>query len=207
MIERIETRVTLRGTFDDAQRARLAQVAERCPVHKTLANGVQIFDSVPFEVSPETGERRTPTMDVASLRKTTDDKLAGSIRLILAFLFVMTGTMKLVVPMLAEAWSGQLLASGLPFYELSRWSVPFVEILAGIVLGVGLFVRPVAVVVIGIMVVATYVHIVVDDPSLFPLQPSEPIIPLAVIAMCLYLLWRGGGSWSKDLAATRVASR
>jgi uncharacterized membrane protein YphA (DoxX/SURF4 family) len=146
-------------------------------------------------------------MDVASLRKTTDDKLAGSIRLILAFLFVMTGTMKLVVPMLAEAWSGQLLASGLPFYELSRWSVPFVEILAGIVLGVGLFVRPVAVVVIGIMVVATYVHIVVDDPSLFPLQPSEPIIPLAVIAMCLYLLWRGGGSWSKDLAATRVASR
>ena len=146
-------------------------------------------------------------MDVASLRKTTDDRLAGSIRLILAFLFFMTGTMKLVVPMLAEAWSGQLLASGLPFYELSRWSVPFVEILAGIVLGVGLFVRPVAVVVIGIMVVATYVHIVVDDPSLFPLQPSEPIIPLAVIAMCLYLLWRGGGSWSKDLAATRVASR
>ena len=49
MIERIETRVTLRGTFDDAQRARLAQVAERCPVHKTLANGVQIFDSVSFE--------------------------------------------------------------------------------------------------------------------------------------------------------------
>ena len=94
-------------------------------------------------------------MDVASLRKTTDDKLTGSIRLVLAFLFVMTGTMKLVVPMLAEAWSGQLLASGLPFYELSRWSVPFVEILAGIVLGVGLFVRPVAVVVIGIMVVAT----------------------------------------------------
>lgn len=146
-------------------------------------------------------------MDVANLRKTTDNRLTGSIRLVLAFLFVMTGTMKLVVPMLAEAWSGQLLASGLPFYELSRWSVPFVEILAGIVLGVGLFVRPVAVVVIGIMVVATYVHIVVDDPSLFPLQPSEPIIPLAVIAMCLYLLWRGGGSWSKDLAATRVASR
>jgi uncharacterized membrane protein YphA (DoxX/SURF4 family) len=115
--------------------------------------------------------------------------------------------MKLVVPMLAEAWSGQLLASGLPFYELSRWSVPVAEILTGIVLGVGLFVRPAAAVVIGIMVVATYVHIVVDDPSLFPLQPSEPIIPLAVIAMCLYLLWRGGGSWSKDLAATRVASR
>ena len=146
-------------------------------------------------------------MDVASIRKTTDDKLAGTLRLVLAILFVMTGTMKLVVPMLADAWSGQLLASGLPFYELSRWGVPFVEILVGVVLGVGLFVRPAAVVVIGIMAVATYVHVVVDDPSLFPLQPSEPIIPLAVIAMCVYLLWRGGGSWSKDLIARRHQSQ
>lgn len=139
-------------------------------------------------------------MELASLQRTTDDKLAGSIRLLLAVLFVMTGTMKLVVPMLADAWSGQLLASGLPFYELSRWSVPVIEILVGFVLGVGLYTRPAATVVIGIMTVATYVHVVVDDPSLFPLQPSEPIIPLAVIAMCVYLLWRGGGSWSRDLA-------
>ncbi len=49
MIERIKTKVTLKGTFDDAQRKRLAQVAERCPVHKTLSKGVQIFDSVSFE--------------------------------------------------------------------------------------------------------------------------------------------------------------
>ena len=146
-------------------------------------------------------------MDVASIQKTANDKLAGSIRLILSVLFVMTGTMKLVVPMLAEAWSGQLLASGLPFYELSRWSVPFVEIIVGVVLGVGLFVRLAVVAVIGIMTVATYVHVVVDDPSLFPLQPSEPIIPLTVIAMCLYLVWRGGGAWSRDLTATCVGSR
>jgi len=122
------------------------------------------------------------------LRKTTDDQVAAGIRWLLAVLFVMTGTMKLVVPRLADAWSGQLLASGLPLYELSRWSVPFVEILVGVVLGVGFFTRLAAVVVIGIMTVATYVHIVVDDPALFPLQPSEPIIPLAVIVMCVYLL-------------------
>lgn len=147
------------------------------------------------------------TMDVASIRRTIDDQLAGSLRLLLAVLFLMTGTMKLAVPKLADAWSGQLLASGLPFYELSRWSVPFIEIFSGIVLGLGLFVRPAAVAVIGIMVVATYVHVVIDEPSLFPLQPSAPIIPLAGIAMCVYLLWRGGGSWSKDLTATRVGSR
>lgn len=146
-------------------------------------------------------------MELASLRNTTEDRVAGSIRRVLAILFVMTGMMKLVVPRLAEAWSGQLLAAGLPFYELSRWSVPLIEILVGIVLWIGLFSRLAAMVVIGIMAVATYVHVAVNDPTVFPLQPSEPIIPLAVIALCVYLLWRGGGSWSKDLTATRVGSR
>jgi hypothetical protein len=49
------------------------------------------------------------------------------------------------------------------------------------------------------MVVATYVHLGVDDPTLFPLQPEEPIIPTIAIALCLYLLWIGSGSWSLDL--------
>ena len=47
-IDRIQSDVTIRGTFTDAQRTRLAQVAERCPVHKTLANGVKIADVVRF---------------------------------------------------------------------------------------------------------------------------------------------------------------
>ena len=50
-IERIQSKVTIRGTFDDAQRARLTQVAQRCPVHKTLANGVHLVDTVSFEPS------------------------------------------------------------------------------------------------------------------------------------------------------------
>lgn len=47
-IDRIQTAVTLRGVFDDAQKTRLEQVARRCPVHKTLANGVTIIDTVTF---------------------------------------------------------------------------------------------------------------------------------------------------------------
>ncbi len=47
-IDRIQTRVTLHGEFDDAQRTRLEQVAKRCPVHKTLAHGVKIVDHVTF---------------------------------------------------------------------------------------------------------------------------------------------------------------
>jgi uncharacterized membrane protein YphA (DoxX/SURF4 family) len=52
------------------------------------------------------------------------------------------------------------------------------------------------------MGVATYVHVVVDDPTLFPLQPKEPIIPAIAITLCLYLLWIGSGSWSLDLGAS-----
>lgn len=141
-------------------------------------------------------------MNLTAIQTTTNSKLAGGVRLLLALIFLMTGTMKLVVPRLAEAWSGQLIAAELPFYELSRWSVPFLEILLGILLAIGLFARPAAIVVIGIMTVATYVHVVVDDPSLFPLQPSEPIIPLLVMLGSVYLLWRGAGSWSRDLRSS-----
>jgi uncharacterized membrane protein YphA (DoxX/SURF4 family) len=128
------------------------------------------------------------------------------IRLLLGVLFVMTGVMKLVVPMLAEAWSGQLLAASLPFYELTRWTVPFVELGVGMALMFGLFARLAGVIVIGIMVVATYVHVMVDDPALFPLQPSEPIIPVVVMVMAAFVVWRGAGAWSQDWAATRAGA-
>ena len=34
--------------FDEAQQVRLAEVAQRCPVHKTLAKGVVFSDSASF---------------------------------------------------------------------------------------------------------------------------------------------------------------
>jgi len=144
------------------------------------------------------------TMD--EVRQTSNNKLAGGIRLLLTILFLMTGAMKLLVPMLADAWSGQLLAADLPLYSITLWTVPFLEMLLGVVLATGGFVRPAVVLVMGIMVVATYVHLVVDDPSLFPLQPSEPIIPLIVIVMSVYVLWRGAGAWSLDLRATQAVA-
>jgi uncharacterized membrane protein YphA (DoxX/SURF4 family) len=114
----------------------------------------------------------------------------------------MTGAMKLAVPMLADAWSGQLLAAGLPFYELTRWTVPFLEMGVGVMLLLGLFARLAGVVVIGIMTVAAWVHVAVDDSSLFPLQPSEPIVPAAMMGMAAYVVWRGAGAWSQDLKAS-----
>jgi putative redox protein len=41
-LDRITKRLTLRGPLDEAQRQRLAEIAQRCPVHRTLTGKVQI---------------------------------------------------------------------------------------------------------------------------------------------------------------------
>ncbi len=107
------------------------------------------------------------------IRNTSDDKVAGVVRLLLAMIFVMTGVMKLVVPVLAEAWSGQLLAANLPLYSLTRWTMPFVEIAVGVALTVGIHARLASVIVMGIMVPAIYVHLVVDDQRCFPCSQAS----------------------------------
>lgn len=48
LIDHIESYVHIEGEFTAAQRKRLAQIATRCPVHKTLAQGIHIEDHASF---------------------------------------------------------------------------------------------------------------------------------------------------------------
>lgn len=41
-IDRIERVITLTGDLDDAQRARLLEIADKCPVHRTLTAEISI---------------------------------------------------------------------------------------------------------------------------------------------------------------------
>ena len=141
-------------------------------------------------------------MALKSTRSTREDRVAAGIRIGLGILFVMTGVMKVVVPSLGEAFDGQLAAANIPFQALNRWAVPFIEMAVGGALLIGFYTRPATLVVFGIMIVGTYVHLVVDDPSLFPLQPEQPIIPAVVMILSAYLLLRGGGAGSADLRAS-----
>ena len=140
-----------------------------------------------------------------SIRNTRDDRVAAGIRIGLGVLFVMTGVMKVVVPSLGEAFAGQLAGANIPLQDLNRWAVPFIEMAIGGALLIGFHTRLATLVVFNIMIVGTYVHLVVDDPSLFPLQPEEPIIPGVVMILSVYLLLRGGGSGSADLRASGEA--
>ncbi len=145
-------------------------------------------------------------MEWKRVRSTQSDGVARGIRVVLGALFVMTGAMKLVVPMLAAAWVGQLAAANIPFPELNRWVVPFIEIGVGVALLVGFYARIATLLVLSIMAVATYVHLVVHDPALFPLQPAEPLIPAVVMILSVYVLVKGGGSGSLDLRVTGAAA-
>lgn len=145
-------------------------------------------------------------MEWERVRSTQSDGVARGIRVVLGALFVMTGAMKLVVPMLAAAWAGQLAAANIPLPDLNRWVVPFIEMGVGVALLVGFYTRIATLLVLNIMAVATYVHLVVHNPALFPLQPTEPIIPAVVMILSVYVLVKGGGSGSLDLRATRAAA-
>ena len=43
--DRFERAISLEGPLDDAQRARLLEIAERCPVHQTLERGAELSRS------------------------------------------------------------------------------------------------------------------------------------------------------------------
>ncbi len=47
-LDHVSGSVRIAGEFDEAQRKRLAEVAVRCPVHKTLAAGIHFADDVSF---------------------------------------------------------------------------------------------------------------------------------------------------------------
>ncbi len=133
------------------------------------------------------------------IRHTSCSSAVGLCRAFLGLLFLSTGVMKFAVPSLRNAFSGQLTEAALPFHSVTMWLVPLAEVVLGGMLIVGLFGRVASLVAIVMMIVASYVHLVVHNPELFPLQPEAPIIPLATIILCLYVLWAGSGSWSIDL--------
>lgn len=48
-IHQVTSDVKITGDFDDTQKARIAEIATRCPVHKTLENGVVFNDNATFD--------------------------------------------------------------------------------------------------------------------------------------------------------------
>lgn len=135
---------------------------------------------------------------VVVMREISNNRIVATVRILAGVIVLSTGVMKYAVPMLWEAWSRQLIAADLPLYSLALWTVPAVEIVLGIALVLGICPRLAAMAVSGLMVVATYVHLTVRDPTVFPLQPHFPIAPLMVLAMALVVVAKGAGAFRKE---------
>jgi uncharacterized membrane protein YphA (DoxX/SURF4 family) len=112
-------------------------------------------------------------------------------RIVIGLLIMMSGILKLTVPTLRGAWSGQLRLARLPFYQPTFQLFPLAEIAIGTLLVLGVLTQLAAVAVVLMMLGATYVHIVVHDPSVFPLQPNAPVIPVIVIILTAFVLIGG----------------
>jgi uncharacterized membrane protein YphA (DoxX/SURF4 family) len=167
-----------------------------------IAKGKQIMNTTGISTKLNAGTGMQHKL-LSAIYHTRREKLLGGVRIALGILFLMTGLMKLFIPELQAAFSGQLTAANIPLHAFNMWFVPITETAVGLLLLYGLFSRIGGLVVIGLMLVATYVHLVVTDPALFPLQPTEPIIPVVAMGAAVYVLWRGGGAWSADLTRSR----
>jgi len=56
-IDRIERRIALTGELSGAERARLLEIADRCPVHRTLTGQIDIHTDTDEEDNDEAGDR------------------------------------------------------------------------------------------------------------------------------------------------------
>jgi len=84
-------------------------------------------------------------------------------------------------------------AAKIPMPDVNAILAPVLGVLAGLMLLSGAFARVGAAIACGSMAVALYAHLTADWPDEPPI-----VLPIAVLAASLYVLWRGGGAWSVD---------
>ncbi len=72
------------------------------------------------------------------LRRTSRDRVGGVLRILVGLVFIMAGILKVLVPALGQAFSGQLVAACMPLHGLVLNTFPIVEAVLGFLLLVGL---------------------------------------------------------------------
>jgi len=80
-----------------------------------------------------------------------------------------------------------------PMPDVNAILAPVLGVLAGLMLLSGAFARVGAAIACGSMAVVLYAHLTADWPDEPPI-----VLPIAVLAASLYVLWRDGGAWSVD---------
>jgi uncharacterized membrane protein YphA (DoxX/SURF4 family) len=136
-------------------------------------------------------------LNMKQITQTTNQKSAAIARVLIALPLLAIGTQHLIgVAPLEPILRG----AGIPFPELNAIVGPVMQILAGVFLISGYFARVGAALTIPAMGMAVYTHLVhnwADEPPL--------ALPVALIILSVYVLWKGAGSWSFDLKCEKCA--
>ena len=132
------------------------------------------------------------------IRKTSNNAMIGTIRVMLGIIFIMTGFMKLFMEDYGTAWSIQLIEARIPLYDFTYYFIPILESVLGIYLLIGYYARIASLITFPIMLVAIYVHLSVTNPGAFPSQPQAPYMPIIILFLSYLILKKGAGKWSLD---------
>ena len=125
------------------------------------------------------------------ITQTTNCKSVAVARILIALPLLLSGSQHLfgLAPM-----EPILRGAKIPFPELNAIVAPLIEVTAGLLLLLGFFARIGAALTIPAMSVALYTHLVFDWADEPPI-----LLPIALIVLAAYILWRGAGAWSLDL--------
>lgn len=128
-----------------------------------------------------------------ALRKTSPAKHLTVLRVLAAIPLVGIGVQHLLGTAPIEPI---LEGAGFPFVAPLGIAVPVLEVIAGLLLVVGFYARPAALVSAVTMACAVYAHVAhdwADEPHI--------LLPVAVFVCVAQVLWGGAGAFSADLAA------
>lgn len=126
-------------------------------------------------------------MNLDVIRGNADSAFTSAVRVLLGLFVLLTGVLTFFVPEFRGLFIGQLAAADIPLARLSLFVIPALEATAGVMLIRGFVIKPASLVTLVIMALITYLHLVVDDPTLFPLQFGLPLIPATALVLSLFL--------------------
>ena len=112
---------------------------------------------------------------------------SSAARVLLGLFVLIVGVMKFIVPEFRVAFMGQVNAAGIPLQAQSLVLIPMVEAVVGAMLIGGVMTRLASFVAMLVMALGTYLHLVVPEPSLYPLQFGLPLIPAVGLVLAAFL--------------------
>lgn len=108
-------------------------------------------------------------------------------RVLLGLFFLALGVAMFFIPGFRADFVGQLSAAQIPLQRFTLFVIPLVLGASGIMLMQGVFVRLASFVGILLMALMTYLHLIVDSPSVFPQQFGFPFIPVVALVLSAFL--------------------